>query len=243
MSHIRLALLSLIPVIWGCSTLQEGPPPEPLRNPLDLALVEMERERFRAAELHLREAASACPGTDSAVEALLLLSVLHLDPRFPGRDPETAARYAARVIWRDHVPATQLEVARGLYLAALELGAPSLSDDAEGDGPGVSPRAAGIERASNGQSWAPLAALPVPRCPGVDGVRRTAEALPRHPGPVLARSIGLARAALDSIEAAAPEQEVEGQVQETSEEERLRARVEQLEAELSRIRRLLRGGH
>lgn len=243
MFKIRLALFSLIPVIWGCATLQEGPPPEPPRDPLGLALVEMERERFRAAELHLREAASVCPGTDSAVEALLLLSVLHLDPRFSGRDPQTAARYAARVIWRDHVPATELEVARGLYLAALELGAPSLTGDADGGGPGVSPRTAGLVPGSNGQAWTPLVALPVPRCPGVDGARRTAEALPRHPGPVLARSIGLARAALDSIEATAPRQEETGEAQERSEVERLRARVQQLEAELSRIRRLLRGGH
>lgn len=241
MPQIRLALLALIPVIWGCAPLQEGPPPEPPRDPLALALVEMEGERFRAAELHLREAASACPGTDSAVEALLLLSVLHLDPRFPGRDPETAARYAARVIWRDLVPAPELEMARGLYLAALELGAPPLAGDEAEGGVGVSPRAPGLERISNGQAWS-LVALPVPRCPGVDGARRTAAALPRHPGPVLARSIGLARAALDSIDAAAPGQEEAEGTEPTSEEERLRARVEQLEAELSRIRRLLRGG-
>lgn len=241
MFQIRLALLALLPVLWGCSTLQEGPPPEPLRDPLSLALVEMEGERFRTAELHLRQAASACPGTTSTVDALLLLSVLHLDPRFPGRDPETAARYAARVIWRDRVPAPDVEVARGLYLAAVELGAPPLAGDERP--PAVTPRLAGSPDVPNGQASPPPTGLPVPPCLEVDGVRRTAEALPRHPGPVLARSIGLARAALDSIEAAEPGPDEPVAPEQGTEEERLRARVEQLEAELSRIRRLLRGGY
>lgn len=223
------ALLPLALLFSGCSMLPGIGGSTPPTDPLSLGLVAMEARGFGAAARHLEAAAACNRAGEGSTEALLLLSLIHLDPRSEARNPTTAARYAARVIRREDITAVDLETARGLYLAARDLGAPPLEGaPVEGEAP-----AREVD----------LPALPVVLCPVSDQV--AARGLPRHPGPVLAVSVARAQAALDSV-SAGPTPTAPGQtplvVSDVSEEARLRARVQRLEAELARIRKLLRGG-
>lgn len=226
MSANRAAILPLALLLAGCGLIPGLGSTEPVEDPLSLGLVALDRQRFDMARSELEEVAAACPAGEGSADALLLLAAMYLDPRYEERDPTTAARYAARVIRREVVPAITLEFARSLYMAARDIGAPALEGPPRADEPMV---------------WlADLEALPVPACADVDAV--AARPLPTHPGPVLAASVALARAALDSA-TAVPQPTGEPVVEtDTSKEERLQAEVDRLNAELQRIRRLLRGG-
>ncbi len=231
----RLVPLALPLLTLACATVRAEPPAP---DPLSRGVVALEAGRWGEAESALHEVAGRCESGLSGVDALLLLSTAALDPGNPGRDPSRAAGYAGHVIQLPDVDAVRLALARGLYLAALDEGArlpASRVRDAEDARPPI-PRAA--PAVSNrfsacGEPPTPTAARPLPSFPGTP----LAEALERERSRADSMD-ALLRSAGEAVDAAS----AGGDVSNEKEVSQLQDRVKALEAELARIRRLLRKG-
>lgn len=221
-------LIRVVPALFAvaCAT---GRAEAPADDPMSRGLAALDSEAWSQTQVELNRVARRCESGTAGVDALLILSTVALDPSNPGRDASSAARYAAHVIRLSDVDAVRLQLAEGLYLAALDAGADVPTDD---------------------RRTAPGAALRYTGCD--DPLPDTAEVrtLPVHPGTTLALALAMERARADSLAAvvdsvgAATERVVvvDGSGGGESEVARLRSRVSALEAELERIRRLLRKG-
>ncbi len=93
----------------------------------------MDEERWGPAEDLLREAASGCEPVGEGRRALLLLAMLHLDPRNPAAVPDSAALMAIRHLRLEAVPAPERLLSESLYVLALGRGADPTSGSPESD--------------------------------------------------------------------------------------------------------------
>lgn len=249
----RLTLLALWASMGtaGCGgMLASGSDEAAGPRPLEVGLAAMERGDFQRAEEHLWRAARTCESGPDGRSALLLLAALELDVRSPPPDPDEAARLSAAFLRLPYAPPDQLALARGLYVLALDHGAAPLDregSDRTADLGDVRPAG----RASDGSALAhpalataesapaasehprPVPATRFARCEG-GGMVEWRRILPEHPATPLADRLRAAEMRLDSVARSA-----EGL---RSERTGLRARIEELEAELARIRKLLEGG-
>lgn len=230
LSRIAPALLAV-----ACATARAEPSAQ---DPLSRGLVALDTERWSAAESALHQAAASCESGRSGMDAVLLLATTALDPSNPGRDVDAAARYAAHVIRLPLVDAVRLEIAEGLYLAAIDAGA--------------DPVAAEGRRARATTPPGGLAAR-FSSCDADAVTPRVVRTPPRYPGTPMAATLAATRARADSLAAVvdsvsavtdriASMREEEATLEEGTEVTRLRSRIQALETELARIRKLLRKG-
>ena len=202
-------------------------------DPMSRGLVAMDAKRWSEAQTALNAVARSCESGRSGMDALLLLSTTALNPDNPGRDPDAAARYAGHVVRLPDVDAVRLELAEALYLAAVDLGG---EPEVRGPAPGAADRYSACDEAPP----APARVRPLPRHPGTP--LAVAFALTEARADSLAAvvdSIGAATDRVVVVREGAPPAEGGSSGAEVT---RLRSRVEALEAELARIRRLLRKG-
>ncbi|MBT8397153.1 MAG: hypothetical protein KJN92_09310, partial [Gemmatimonadetes bacterium] len=121
-------------LLAGCSFL------EPAREPaapsvFDSGLALMAGGDFAGAELAFRRAASRCESGADGRRALLFLSFLALDPRNPTAQPDSAALMAARFLNLPGNTRQETLEAEALYITALDYGAdPELRVNPENPG-------------------------------------------------------------------------------------------------------------
>lgn len=185
---------------------------------------------FREASEIFRYLAARCHSGEAGESAVLALAAAELDPRNPSGSPAAAAQLAARYLQIPSPPPAGLAHARTLYLLALELGAPPVR---EPFAPVLLTGAPAREEPAS--TWRPAERFESCGVPEPSSADRR---LPEHPGPPLRARLDRVSAhrdslahRLDSLSAAADDRA-----------RRLRARVDSLEAELERIRALLREG-
>jgi len=115
-------LLLLSFSIGGCGYLR--PVAEPaVPSVFEVGLTRLAGGDFGGAELAFRDAASRCESGAQGRRALLFLSFLALDPRNPAAHPDSAALMAERFL---NLPSRSLEEAleaEALYVTALDYGA------------------------------------------------------------------------------------------------------------------------
>lgn len=213
-----LAVGAGVAILGGCARLFPPPKPSPLELRLDQGVDALDRGNFESAEVTFREVASSCRAGESGRRALLLLSTLALDDRNPWQDPDRAARLAAAYLRLPEVSAVEVSLARTLYVLALDRGAGALSPDSLGLD--HDPATAGLARRFS-------------NCDG-GGVVERIRVLPTHPGPRTVDRLEIARAERDSLRLRADSLARSLRAS--------RARITELEAELERIRKLLKGG-
>ena len=189
---------------------------------------------FSLAEGLLRRAVARCDAGDDARDALLGLATLHLDLRNPAGSPDEAARLAALHLSLKDADAEGRTLARTLYLTALYRGAEPVEgpDDlrpGEVDAGGDAAGEADPSGADAADQEGPGGPDPFRALEACDDDRVAWRGLPAYPGVPPARWSGADTAAAE-VEPAADQLSA------------LRARVSELEAELARIRKLLRGG-
>jgi hypothetical protein len=114
------ALAGLLLWTLGCAR-PAGLNPAPT-EPLTLALAALERGDLTRATLHA-EAVPPDEGSATSRQALLLRTLLALDPRNPARAPERAAALATQYVDGAEDP-WDAALGRFLYSMALDLGAP-----------------------------------------------------------------------------------------------------------------------
>lgn len=205
-------------LVGGCSFLglggsREATPPED--NRLEIAAALLEAEAYARAEGVLRVLASSCENGPRGRQSLLLLAALQLDPRNPAASPDSAAVMAARYLALPDAVASARPLAENLYVLALELGAdPGLRPAPEGILGGLSTRFTDCN-APPGEPTGPLVLPVLPREPLAHTVARL-----RLERGALRDSLGTLRGRNQALE----------------------TQVAELNAELQRIRRLLRGG-
>ena len=116
------AMAVVLFLLAGCSLLQ--PAAEPVvPTVFDIGLAHMADGDFVAAEQAFRQSASRCESGSHGRRALLFLSFLALDPRYPAANPDSAALMAARFL---NLPGNTREEtleAEALYVTALDYGA------------------------------------------------------------------------------------------------------------------------
>lgn len=199
----------------GCSWLpwgRETPDPETeVDAPYVRAATLLEAGRYPEATAALRQVASRCENGERGRHALLLLAAVELDPRNAEADPDSAALMAARFLSLPDLPVVELPLGQTLYVLALD----------QGGNPGLRP------------SPVPTEGAPAPRFTDCDQ-------------PVPDRVVNLPVLAEDGggesmLEVQGQRDAAAARANElTTENTRLRARVDELEAELERIRRILR---
>lgn len=225
LSRVAPALLAV-----ACASGRAGPAPE---DPLTRGLVALDASEWSEAQVALNRVARQCESGTTGTDALLLLSTAHLHPANPGRNVALAARYAAHVIRLPDVDAVRLELAESLYLTALDAGAPEPPQTPR-TAPGAAPRFSACDEEATVASLQPRA---LPRHPGIPVAQQLAASRSRADS--LAAVVDSVGAATDRVVIVRGEQQREGG---GAEVDRLRSRVQALEAELDRIRRLLRKG-
>ena len=106
----------------GCSYLE--PVPEPVGpSPFEIGLARLADGDFASVEQTFRQVASRCESGSDGRRALLFLSFLALDPRNPAAHPDSAVLMSARVL---NLPGNSREEtleAEALYVTALDYGA------------------------------------------------------------------------------------------------------------------------
>lgn len=227
-----LALLSFVLLGAGCGGFfGSGGGEADAEVRFRTAAAAVESGRFEPGARALREVASRCESGGWGAEAVLLLAAVEIDPRNPRPSPGAGARLAARYLQIPGTVPSSRAAAETLYLLALDLGAAAI-DDPFAPVPVESGRAGESADAaadgSGGGVW-----RVAERFGGCgEGGRRSLDApLPEHPGMPLWRAVESAYRERDSLAA----RSLAG----ADEAERLRLRVDSLEAELERIRSLL----
>jgi len=217
--RIPLALwgiaVSCLLLAVGCRHLE--PVPEPVAPTLfDIGLARMAGGEFATAELAFRDAASHCESGTAGRRSLLFLSFLALDPRNPAAHPDSAALMAARFLDLPGNTEEEMLEAEALYITALDHGAdPELRPDPVN--PGFAVRFGDCDQ-------------PFP-------------ARDQRPLPTLVGSMSGRLQSLDEERGALAEenQQLRGTVRQLRQTSgALQTRVDSLEAELERIRQLIR---
>jgi len=173
----------------------------------------LEEGEYEQASESLWRLASWCESGSYGRRALLVLAATTLDPRNPGSDPDEAARLAARYLQLPRVLPEERIVAESLYLMALARGGSPPGEGAAGSG--------------DGDEREPALRFSDCDAPGGGATVAGAEPLPElpiTPAPVLIRR---ARGERDALRARVGELEGE---------------IDDLQAELDRIRSILRQG-
>ncbi len=202
-------------LIAGCSYLEPVLEPAP-PSVFDAGLALMADGDFAGAEVEFRDAASRCESGSDGRRALLFLSFLALEPRNPTAHPDSAALMAARFL---NLPGNTREEtleAEALYITALDHGAdPELRIDPAD--PGFAVRFGDCD-----QPFPPRAVRPLPILDSTtSGLLKS---LDEERG-TLAQENQRLRYTVRQLRHAS---------------DSLQAQVDTLEAELQRIRRLIR---
>lgn len=213
----RAVMLMLLPLV-GCASLRArvfGSSEAEARYARAVAAVD--RADFSAAKPDLEWLVGRCRAGEEGRRALLLMASAELDVRNPGGSAAEAARLARAYLelpWGDE---TEVPIARSLYLLALDLEAV----------PGYVPH-----QVSATASAVPLAAR-FDHCDGGGEARRSEEP-PVLAGPTTGQRFANLRFELDarSDSLSLARASVSAQA----------LKIEELEAEIERIRKLLRGG-
>lgn len=204
----------------GCGALRSpGSAPEAAER-LRAGAAALEEGDFTAAEADLRWAAARCGAGQYGREALLMLAVVHLDPRNPSRAPSLAADYAGRYLLRAETPPELRSLGRAVYLLALEHGgqppdaaSPWLTESAgEGEEP---------EEPEGG--WSLVA--PRSECEGEASAAGDPDALPELPVASVPERIAAVEGEREALR---------------REKAQLTARLAELQRELARIRKLIK---
>lgn len=214
-----LAILLPLLVLYGCAGLGLGreEPSGDEDQRLETAAVLVEVGSWDRAERLLRQLASRCENGEEGRRSMLLLTSLLLDPRNPSAIPDSAALMASRYLGLPDAAPLGRPLAEALYVLALELGA----DPGLRPGPHAGVGALATRFSDCGAS------------PGSEGPLLL-PTLEREP---LARRLVALRHERDSLAAREPPED--GQLR--ARNRVLEGRVAELEAELERIRGILRG--
>jgi hypothetical protein len=172
----------------------------------------MERGSFNDAEGTLRQAASSCTNGETGRRALIMLAALRLDPRNPAQSADSAALMAIRYLALPDGNPADRPLAISLYALALDHGAnPLIRPTFPGPPGSIAPR------------FADCGAPPPSNAPELPGLTSGGKADAMH-------AVSTER---DSLAAQV------GRLTETN--RTLEKKVQELEAELQRVRRLLGG--
>lgn len=267
-----LAVVLAVPVLGACGLILETVEPEPERNFYAEGIHALAAEDFAGAEDRFRRVAARCESGAEGRSSLLALTTLHLDLGNPNGRPAEAARFAAIHLNLPHAPAAERSLARTLYLLSiyrgadpvdgpeeLEAGATAAADTAESEdgeaadtvgdaealdspGGGGLPRPTGTDPEPDSmlERRSPLQAAdfePARRFEECDVDTVVWRGVPEYPGTPPSRwAVGpmAGDEAADTV-----------LIRDTGAVGRaaaLQARVNDLEAELARIRKLLKGG-
>lgn len=213
-----LAAGASVALLGGCAKLFPPSEPSPTETRLEQGVEALDRGDLEAAEAAFREVASSCEAGQDGRDALLLLSTLALEPRNPSADPDRAARLAAAYLRLPDASDVDVSLAKTLYLLALDRGASALASDS------ASPQEDALVGGVAGR---------FSNCGG-GGVVERIRVLPTHPGPRAVDRLEQATSERDSLQLRADSLSRTLQA--------ARVRIRELEAELERIRKLLKGG-
>lgn len=219
----RLALLLATLPLMGCASLSARL--RPAREPdvrYERALEALDQADYAAARSELAWLVSRCEAGRRGRSALLLLASAELDVRNPEGSPAEAARLAGAYLRLPWVDEEEVPIARTLYLLAIDRSLPGMVTAAAADEPSPEPDTARPELATRFE-----------HCEG-GGEPEATRPLPEHPGtPAAAERAWLEKALAQHTDSlAAARMRVAGQAE----------RIRELEAEIERIRKLLRGG-
>jgi len=189
-------------------------------SPYGTGVLRLGEGDFAGAERAFRESASRCESGQEGRRALLFLSLLTQDPRNPEAQPDSAALMAARFLYLPNtIPDEDLE-AEALYVAALDRGAdPGLRPDPEGQ-----ELALRFDRC--GEPLPPREERPLP--------------VLDNPTSLLLHNLDLQRNALADQNEVMRQSRAADRRTLADQNEALRLTIEELQAELQRLRRLLR---
>ena len=210
-----LISLAVVLSMTGCSLLQSKPAPSP-SGPYYTGLLLLAEGDFAGADQAFRESASYCESGSDGRRSLLFLSFMALDPRNPGAQADSAALMAARVLNLPNKTPDETLEAEALYVTALDRGAdPELRIDPAA--PGLAVRFGGCD-----QPFPPREVRPLPV---LDNTTAT-----------VLRSADSERGALEE-----ENQALLARVQEQAMTvQALQLALEEAQAELKRIRELMR---
>lgn len=211
-----LLLLAVLPLLACASFMSRVVPRSEPDTRFGTAVAALDRSDFAAATADLSWLVSRCEAGSRGRTALLLFASSELDLRNPHGSPAAAARLAAAYIRLPWIDEREVSIARTLYLMALDRGGAADSAAAEASLP---PLASRFDHCDGG--GVPEWSLEPPEHPGVT----TAERLDR-----LARLEAELALSADSL----ADVQARNAAQAT--------RIRELEAEIERVRRLLRGG-
>lgn len=202
-------------LIAGCGHVELAREPT-APSAFDTGLAYMADGDFAGAELRFRQLASRCESGPDGQRAVLFLSFLALDPRNPSAHPDSAALMAARFLNLPGITREETLEAEALYITALDYGAdPELRIDPVN--PGLAVRFGGC-----GQPFPPRDNRPLPTL--------------ESPTSGLLRSLDEERGTLSQ-----ENQQLGYAVRRLRHvSDSLQAQVDTLEAELNRIRALIR---
>jgi len=192
----------------------------PISTPYETGVLRLAEGNFAEAERAFRESAALCESGREGRRAILFLSLLTQDPRNPEAQPDSAALMATRFLNLPNNTPDEVLEAEALYLAALDRGAdPDLRLDPAA--PGLAVRFGGCDEPFPPREERPLPVLD-------------------NPTYLLLQNLDAEKQALvDQNEALRQVLATEGRTL-TDQNEALRLTVEELQAELERIRKLLR---
>lgn len=208
-------LLGFALFMTGCSLLKTKPVPPP-SGPYHTGIQRLADGDFPGADQAFRESASRCESGADGRRSLLFLSFLALDPRNPDAQPDSAALMAARVLNLPNKTPDETMEAEALYVTALDRGAdPDLRVDPAA--PGLAVRFGGCD-----EPFPPRVVRPLPTLDS--------------PTATLLQNFDEERGTLEEENQAL---RVKVREQETTVAE-LQLALEELQAELKRLRELMR---
>ncbi len=232
----RIVPLAVLLLAGGCASLPSRltPKSESDRR-FETALSALDQSDFAAARTDLEWLVSRCEAGAKGRSALLLLASAELDPLNPRGSPAEAARLAGAYLNLPRTAPSEVPLARTLYLLAVDREPPSERRGGMGD---LHAESAGVDSAAAegplplakrfekcDAHGPPQASGIVPEYPGTT----TAERLTRLEAELSARSDSLARA----------HARIADQAKEIADQANS---IEELQAEIARIRKLLKGG-
>lgn len=207
----------------GCALRPSGPGAFGPEARATQAVEALERESYESARLELLSLAARCEAGEHGRDALLLLAVSELDPMNPFGSPDEAARLAAAYLELPDPDVRDALLARATYRLAVDLGG-VVHDSVTGASRRRAPPVAERFEACEGRPLLPVPA-PLPTTPELTTAARLA---------ALRTDL---QAKSTSLSASARERD-DLRMRTTT----LQARIDELEAELDRIKALLRDG-